>query len=58
MRRVEGTKFAVQAKAAGLQTGKSFSTFGAIRRMGLISKKFSGFRSKLDDTVGIIGKSS
>lgn len=38
--------------------GRSFSTVGGILRMGLLSKKFTGFRSKLDDTVGITGKSS
>lgn len=47
-----------QAEAAALQTGRSFSTFGGIRRMGLLSKKFTGFKSKLEDTVGIMGKSS
>jgi hypothetical protein len=26
--------------------------------MGLLSKKFTGLRSKLDDTVGMMGKSS
>lgn len=54
----ESYDFFVQAGAAGLQTGKSFSTLGGNRRMGLLSKKLTGFSSKLDDTVGIIGKSS
>jgi hypothetical protein len=54
----EELQLAVQAEAAGLQTGKSFSTLGGIRRIGLLSKKLTGFRSKLDDTVGMIGKSS
>lgn len=40
------------------QTGRSFSKFGEIPRMGFFSKKLTGFNEKLDDTVGIIGKSS
>jgi hypothetical protein len=55
---IEELQLAVHAEAAGLQTGKSFSTLGGIRRIGLLSKKLTGFRSKLDDTVGMIGKSS
>ncbi|GER28007.1 tubby like protein 2 [Striga asiatica] len=47
-----------QAEASALQIGSSSSTFGGILRMGFLSKKFTGFRSKLDDTVGMIGKSS
>lgn len=47
-----------QAEAEALQIGRSFSSFGGAPRIGLLSKKFTGFRSKLDDTVGIIGKSS
>lgn len=31
---------------------------GGILKIGLRSKKLTGFRSKLDVTVGIIGKSS
>jgi hypothetical protein len=31
---------------------------GAAFRIGLLSKKLTGFSSKLDDTVGITGKSS
>jgi len=40
------------------QTGRSCSKFGAALRIGLRSKKFTGFKSKLEETVGIIGKSS
>uniref|UniRef100_J3LWC2 Uncharacterized protein n=1 Tax=Oryza brachyantha TaxID=4533 RepID=J3LWC2_ORYBR len=43
---------------AAAQTGKSFSRVGRCLRMGLLSKKFTGLRSKLDDTVGMMGKSS
>ena len=48
----------LQTEAAASQTGRSFSTLGGIRRIGLLSKKLTGFRSKLDETVGITGKSS
>lgn len=47
-----------QDVAAGRHTGRSFSNMGAALRTGLLSKKLTGFRSKLDDTVGITGKSS
>jgi len=47
-----------QAEAAALQIGRSFGELGGILRIGLLSKKLTGFISKLDDTVGIIGKSS
>lgn len=40
------------------QKGKSFWKVGGARRIGLLSKKLTGFRSKLDVTVGITGKSS
>ena len=46
------------AEAECLQTGKSSSTLGGILRIGLLSKKLTGFKSKLEDTVGMIGKSS
>ena len=48
----------LQTESAGSQTGRSFSRLGGIRRIGLLSKKLTGFKSKLDETVGIIGKSS
>ena len=48
----------IQEEALGRQTGKSFSKAGAARRIGLLSKKLTGFSSKPDVTVGIIGKSS
>lgn len=51
-----GTKLkGSQAKSRGLQTGKSSSKVGGILRIGFLSKKFTGLRSKLDDTVGMIG---
>lgn len=46
------------AEAMGLQTGRSSSKLGRARSIGLLSKKLTGLRSKLDDTVGITGKSS
>ena len=41
------------AKAANM--GRSFSYHGAVLIIGFLSKKFVGLRSKLDDTVGMIG---
>lgn len=44
-----------QAEAAAVQIGKSFSRLGGTRSMGLLSKKLTGLRSKLEDTVGMMG---
>jgi hypothetical protein len=46
------------SQAVAAQTGRSFSWVGRCLRMGLLSKKLTGLRSKLDDTVGMMGKSS
>lgn len=47
-----------QAEAVRLHTGRSFGLLGAVLRIGFRSKKLTGLRSKLDSTVGMIGKSS
>lgn len=44
-----------QAESRALQTGKSSSKLGGTPRIGFLSKKLAGFKSKLDDTVGMIG---
>lgn len=43
------------AEAAAVQIGRSFSRLGGTRSMGLLSKKLTGLRSKLEDTVGMMG---
>lgn len=47
-----------QDVAAAVQIGRSFSMLGGTPRMGFLSKKLTGLRSKLEKTVGMIGKSS
>lgn len=47
--------FLSQVEAAALQVGSSFSTYGATLSTGFLEKKFTGLRSKPDDTVGMIG---
>lgn len=49
---------AAYSGSAAVQTGRSLAKWGGALRIGLRSKKFTGLRSKLADTVGIIGKSS
>jgi len=44
-----------QAESRALQTGKSLSKLGGTLRIGFLSKKLTGFRSKLADTVGMTG---
>jgi hypothetical protein len=44
-----------QAESCALQTGKSSLKLGGILKIGFLSKKLTGFRSKLEDTVGMIG---
>jgi hypothetical protein len=46
------------AAVEAVQMGRSSSLVGRCLRMGLLSKKLTGLRSKLDDTVGMMGKSS
>ena len=41
--------------AEAAHMGRSFSQQGAVLIIGFLSKKFVGLRSKLDDTVGMIG---
>lgn len=55
---MDAPELRAQEAAAAVHTGRSFSVTGGILSMGLLSKKFTGFRSKLADTVGITGKSS
>jgi len=43
----------IQLEAA--HVGRSFSYQGVVLIIGFLSKKFVGLRSKLDDTVGMIG---